>query len=75
MDWEHKTAIKRSEGTFFQNLYRIKKELPGAQAAAAVNTEVRTALLISMLSLSLCSALVSSAKHAHALFCQKSMQQ
>ncbi len=41
MDWEQKTAIKRSEGTFFQNLYRIKKELPGAQAAAAVNTEVR----------------------------------
>lgn len=44
MDWEQKTAIKRSEGTFFQNLYRIKKELPGAQTAAAVNTEVRVAL-------------------------------
>ncbi|KAL0030027.1 hypothetical protein WJX79_002119 [Trebouxia sp. C0005] len=41
MDWEQKTAIKRSEGTFFQNLYRIKKELPGAQAAAAVNTEMQ----------------------------------
>ncbi len=42
MDWEQKTAIKRSEGTFFKNLYRIKKELPGAQASAAINTEVHT---------------------------------
>ena len=50
MDWEQKTAIKRSEGTFFQNLYRIKKELPGAQAAAAVNTEVRIAFLMSIMS-------------------------
>ncbi|DBA94104.1 TPA: hypothetical protein ACH3X1_001746 [Trebouxia sp. C0004] len=41
MDWEQKTAIKRNEGTFFQNLYRIKKELPGAQTAAAVNTEMQ----------------------------------
>lgn len=78
MDWEHKTAIKRSEGTFFQNLYRIKKELPGAQAAAAVNTEVRTSLFFVLslfqVSLSLCSALVSSAPVAHALLCQKSVQ-
>ena len=79
MDWEHKTAIKRSEGTFFQNLYRIKKELPGAQAAAAVNTEVRPALLSCMLSLShmplsLCSALVGSAKSAHALACPQFVQ-
>ena len=50
MDWEQKTAIKRSEGTFFQNLYRIKKELPGAQTAAAVNTEVRIAFLMSIMS-------------------------
>ena len=40
VDWEQRTAIKRSEGTFFQNLYRIKKELPGADTAAAVKTEV-----------------------------------
>ena len=50
MDWEQKTAIKRSEGTFFQNLYRIKKELPGAQAAAAVNTEVSVAFFMSIMS-------------------------
>lgn len=43
MDWEQRTAIKRSEGTFFQNLYRIKKELPGSQEDAAVKTEVRNA--------------------------------
>ena len=40
VDWEQRTAIKRSEGTFFQNLYRIKKELPGSETAAAVKTEV-----------------------------------
>lgn len=40
MDWEQRTAIKRSEGTFFQNLYRIKKELPKSETAAAVKTEV-----------------------------------
>lgn len=40
MDWEQKTAIKRSEHTFFQNLYRIKQELPGAKASTAINTEV-----------------------------------
>lgn len=40
MDWEQRTAIKRSEGTFFQNLYRIKKELPGSHEDAAVKTEV-----------------------------------
>lgn len=40
MDWEQKTAIKRSEHTFFQNLYRIKQDLPGAKASLAVNTEV-----------------------------------
>lgn len=40
MDWEQKTAIKRSEHTFFQNLYRIKQDLPGAKASTAVNTEV-----------------------------------
>ncbi len=50
MDWEQKTAIKRSEGTFFQNLYRIKKELPGAPAAAAVSTEVSVAFLMSIMS-------------------------
>ena len=44
MDWEQKTAIKRSEGTFFKNLYIIKKQLPGAPAAAAINTEVWTNL-------------------------------
>lgn len=44
MDWEQRTAIKRSEGTFFQNLYRIKKELPGAEKAAVVKTEVRGVL-------------------------------
>ena len=43
MDWEQRTAIKRSEGTFFQNLYRIKKELPGSKEDAAVKTEVRSA--------------------------------
>lgn len=42
MDWEQRTAIKRSEGTFFQNLYRIKKELPGSNEDAAVETEVRS---------------------------------
>ena len=40
MDWEEKTAIKRSEGTFFQGLYRVKKKLPNAKASAAINTEV-----------------------------------
>lgn len=40
VDWEQRTAIKRSEGTFFQNLYRIKKELPGSDTAAAVKSEV-----------------------------------
>ncbi len=53
MDWEQKTAIKRSEGTFFQNLYRIKKELPGAQTAAAVNTEVSVAFLVGIWHMSL----------------------
>lgn len=40
MDWEQRTAIKRSEGTFFQNLYRIKKELPGSKEDAVVKNEV-----------------------------------
>ena len=40
MDWEEKTAIKRSEGTFFQGLYRVKKQLPNAKTSAAINTEV-----------------------------------
>ncbi|KAL3151568.1 hypothetical protein ABBQ38_012564 [Trebouxia sp. C0009 RCD-2024] len=41
VDWEQRTAIKRSEGTFFQNLYRIKKELPRSETAAAVKTEMQ----------------------------------
>lgn len=51
MDWEQKTAIKRSEHTFFQNLYRIKQELPGAKASTAINTEVAA------LSLNICFCL------------------
>ena len=47
MDWEQRTAIKRSEGTFFQNLYRIKKEHPGTKEAAAVQSEVLTYFAVS----------------------------
>ena len=28
MEWEDKMAIKRSQGHFFQSLYRIKRQLP-----------------------------------------------
>ena len=47
MDWEQRTAIKRSEGTFFQNLYRIKEELPGSKEAAAVKIEVCSTCVLS----------------------------
>ena len=78
MDWEQKTAIKRSEGTFFKNLYRIKKELPGAQTAAAVNTEVRIAFLMSIMSslayvIAPSTALISSSQVSVSILAKQSL--
>ena len=70
MDWEQRTAIKRSEGTFFQNLYRIKKELPGAKQAAVVKTEVCRVLSGSFLCKMLYSMLHAAATYLLVLLCE-----
>ena len=40
MEWEDKMAIKRSQGHFFQSLYRIKRQLPSGDKSDSPPAQV-----------------------------------